>query len=561
MIDLAMQAMIIPVLILPLLLFAAIAFGVLRTTALRLVPWAALPALLTAILVPDGELRMPFVLLGSTLTLDMTGRTFLLLNAILWLASGWLDGFRRQSAATVERALLCLLAMSGAFGTAVAGDVLVFFTFSTLAGYALYGLLVSGGHTAAHRAGRLLVVLMVVSDLLVFEALLILGHAAGETGFPAIRTAFLGTDSQGLLLGLLIAGYGIKGGVIGLHIWMQPVFGTSRISLLPVLTGFALSGLLAWLRLLPVGEIAWLVAGDALRWLAWISLGYVVVASVVQSNIRAIPVYAVLVLSSLWLSALGTALRYQQAWSTLFEVVLATAPQAGFVLSALLLLESNKKTGKPAWYARFTVGLSLLAAVMLVFAPLHIAGLIAAIDAKGMMQMYGVAAVFAFLLTRSLLLCISGNNTPAVTRSSDNSAAPVYLFASVLAISSLLTGFDAVAGMPLTDLQMPGLVLLVAVMLGWLSIAVTVRITPVTGFSGLVTARQRLKSVAETSGAFLNTHCLRTPMARIRLVRRGLFAPGRWLFADRIELGFRRWYIALIMLVLLGGLLAWLGEI
>ncbi len=560
MIDLVPSMALLPVLVFPLLLLAMVAVRVTRAVAMRLVPWAALPALVAAVIVADGGLRLPGVLLNGMLTLDATGRAFLLLNAVLWLASGLLDGFREQSAATVQRALLYLLAMTGAVGMTLAGDAVMFFTATTLAGYALYGLLVSGADAATQRAGRLLVVLLVVSDLLVFEVLLLLGHTAGETGFPALRAAFQVAESQGLLLGLLIAGFGIKGGVIGLHVWMRPVFETSRIALLPVLTGFAISGLLGWLRLLPLGEIAWPFAGDALQWLAWIGLGYVVLAGIVQSRYRALLVYAVIALSGLWLSALGTALRYQQTWSGLFEVILATAPQAGFVLSALLLSERGIKTGIPAWRVRLTAGLLLLAAATLVLAPLGGAMMIAGIDADGMRQMYGVAAVITFLFTRALLLFMSGKNTQAAIHVDEDSAAPVLLLAGVLAVGALLIAVDTIAGMPLAELQWPVLVIIVAAFFGWLSVAGLAWITPVTGFPGLRTAiSRRMGAVADSSRALLDMQSLRRLEVGLRLARRSWLASGRWSFADRIELGFKRWHTAMIMLVLLGGLLAWLS--
>ena len=342
------------VLVWPLLLAMGVAFASTRPLALMFAPWAALPALVAAVAFDDTSLGLPAAMLGSELVIDATGRVFLALSAALWLASGWLARPRLCAAESSHFAVLLLLAMTGGLGMALAGDALLFFTATTLAGYALYGLLVHHRDGSAHRAGRVLVVLLVVSDLLVFELLLILSQEARASDFAALRQAFGNTDTQALLLGLLVVGFGIKAGVFGLHVWLAPVFTNAVPALRPAVIGFMLgAGLLGWLRLAPLGEVQWVFAGGALQWLAWLTLGYAFVVGLLQTQVLSILSYVAMALSAFWVALLGAALLYPQTWSGVAEAMMVAILQSGFALTAMLLLDRRASGQRSGMVASF----------------------------------------------------------------------------------------------------------------------------------------------------------------------------------------------------------------
>jgi formate hydrogenlyase subunit 3/multisubunit Na+/H+ antiporter MnhD subunit len=95
-------------------------------------PWAALPALVLSAF-PNSTLKLPDVMLGGILALDATGRVFLFLIAMLWLASGVLASARLRAAGSNALAVMLLLAMTGSFGLVLAGDALLFFAAATVA--------------------------------------------------------------------------------------------------------------------------------------------------------------------------------------------------------------------------------------------------------------------------------------------------------------------------------------------------------------------------------------------------------------------------------------------
>ncbi|MCO5763589.1 MAG: NADH-ubiquinone oxidoreductase, partial [Chromatiaceae bacterium] len=71
----------------PFLVVAVLMIPAARSWGLRLMPWATLPALLVALLGPDGASQLPGTLLGSTLVLGETTRLALITTALLWLAA------------------------------------------------------------------------------------------------------------------------------------------------------------------------------------------------------------------------------------------------------------------------------------------------------------------------------------------------------------------------------------------------------------------------------------------------------------------------------------------
>ncbi len=259
----------------PLLLAAAIVNHATRGMAVALAPWAALPALAAA-LVPETALQLPGVLMDSRLHLDSIGRVFLLLSASLWLATGLLARPLLSGHDSYRGTVLLLLAIAGGVAMPLAADAVLFFAASTITAYSLYGLLVHDGD--AVRIGRVFVVLLVLSDVVIFELLLVLAQASGSVEFASMRQGYADTHGQTLTLVLFVVGFGIKIGLAGFH--FSPIMTSSRRALRPALVSFVFTaGLLGWLRLLPKDVMDWPTAVTVLQWLAVIAVGAFVARS------------------------------------------------------------------------------------------------------------------------------------------------------------------------------------------------------------------------------------------------------------------------------------------
>ncbi len=350
------------VLLTPLLLAGLLALPRLVGMIAALAPWAVLPALLAGLLAPQTELLLPELLLGSSLMIDPIGRPFMVLLALLWLVAGWLAGERLRCRGP---ALLFLLAMCGSFGLAVAGNLVVFLLASTVSGYALYGL-------AARQPGaRALVLFLVLSDLLLFELLLLL--VKGGVGLSLAPAAAASTTIAGsrVLLLLTLLGFGAKAALFGLHAWLPRMLSGTALELSPMLVGFALAaGLLPWLRLLP--PEAWSGSAATLwSWLALAAMGLAVILGLRQRGQRALLGYALSALSGYWLllSLAGGELSAARLAAGLEtpapelapELALELAPamasamapamalgQAGLALAALLL-QAGRRWAPHSW--------------------------------------------------------------------------------------------------------------------------------------------------------------------------------------------------------------------
>ncbi|WP_432822576.1 proton-conducting transporter transmembrane domain-containing protein [Trichloromonas sp.] len=467
------------VVIWPLLLAGAVSSGTTRPVPMRLVPWAALPALVTAVVLPEIGLQLHGTMLGGELVLDGTGRVFLLLSATLWLATGLLARPQLHTSGANRFAVLLLLAMAGGFGLALAGDAMLFFAAGTLAGYALYGLLVHDANISLQTAVRVLVVLLVLSDLLVFELLLILGQAAGSVDFMSLRQAWMNTDYRGVVLGLLIVGFGIKAGVVGVHFWLAPVFVNAGMAVRPALVSFMLgAGLLGWLRLLPIGDIHWSGAGVVLQWLAWFTLGYAVLAGQLKAHPRAVQACTAIALTGLWVAMLGAVLLHPQPWSGMAEAAHATILQSGFALAALLLLDRRTAGNIPKWLHPLPHAVKWLAALQLATVPVAVTVFLSKDDGFATVQMSWTTAAIAFLVVRSLLLSqpashgsLDMKTTPdGVQQPMQAPTATAHLVAGGLTAAGLLAAAYNLVELSPINFGLPVLMMMAASLAAWLSV-------------------------------------------------------------------------------------------
>lgn len=324
----------------PLLLALAYAFPHARRVAATLGSLAAIPALAVALLARDGWSFFDWAYTG--LSLDDTGRAFLLLVSILWLVAArfTIPGPREGTGAL--RAVLAMMAMSGLFGTALAEDAVVLISASTLAGYALAGLLACGSHPAAVGRTRLLVGLLVIGDLLLLEALLMLAHGAPNIELSSLRAAFANDDQRGLILAFLLIGLGVKVGLAGLHVWLPPQLPLAcageRLAVLAFTLGI---GLLGWLRLLPLGEASWPAAAQFLSWGAWIIPAYALVTGVLQPRPAGVLAYAMIGSVGLWMALFSLALGNPQHHNAIIDGMIDAVGPIALAMAACLLIETG----------------------------------------------------------------------------------------------------------------------------------------------------------------------------------------------------------------------------
>jgi hypothetical protein len=131
---------------------------------------AALPLSVAALVAPQ-EMAFPDLLVqgSSALVLDGGARAGLLLFGGSWFAAGLL---MTRGMAGGPSVTAMLVALSGAITLALASGGPLVYAGMLAVGYGLYGVMASEGLGGTGRPGRALIVLLVLSDLMVFEVLL-----------------------------------------------------------------------------------------------------------------------------------------------------------------------------------------------------------------------------------------------------------------------------------------------------------------------------------------------------------------------------------------------------
>lgn len=327
----------------PLLLTFLLASRVLRAPVLYLAPWAALPALAASLLVAPSEMRWYFsdILLGSEIGLDATGQALLLLAALLWLVSGiYARAYLSRSTRCTEFYTFFLLSMAGNFGLIMVQDLIGFYFCFALMNFAAYGLVVFDRSTAALRAGQVYITMVVAGELLLFVALLIAAEITSATTFDTLRAdlALVDPVSRNWVILLGVAGFGIKAGVFGLHVWLPLAYPAAPAPASAVLAGTMINaGLLGWLQLLPLGEIPLPGWGVITIILGLTAAFYGVAVGLTQREPKVLLAYSSISQMGVITMALGLGMLVPDAWPLILPVIVFYALHHGLSKGALFL--------------------------------------------------------------------------------------------------------------------------------------------------------------------------------------------------------------------------------
>jgi multicomponent K+:H+ antiporter subunit D len=317
---------------LPLLLL----LPTLRSRLSRPCHLALLPAVMLLVIPEDLSIELSWLLFGTGLGIDATSRLLLAMSVVLWIAATFLHPPSNQAADNRYTSFF-LLTMAGNLGTILATDVVGFFTFSTLMGYGFYGLLVADGNTATRRAGRVYLGFLIVADLVLFEVLLIAATASDDLGFEVIRHVLDRSAAPGFYLTMVLAGFALKAGVWPLHFWLPLAFRSARPAVVLLLGGVVVAiGLLRMVRWFPLGDLALPGLGAGIQWLGLTAAIYGTVAGLLQAHPRTVLAYSGIVVTSLFVTALGCGLEWPIIGSAIKETAHPFILYSGLMLAALI---------------------------------------------------------------------------------------------------------------------------------------------------------------------------------------------------------------------------------
>lgn len=325
---------------LPLLLAMGLLSDPLRRVVILFAPWAALPALAVSLLLTPGiTLDLPWLLFGTRLGFDEAARIFLFFTGLLWLVAGvYATGYFTRRSSRTRFFIGFLLAMAGNLGLILARDMVIFYTFFALMSFAAYALVVHERTPEALRAGRVYIVLVVVGEVLLFVALVLAAAAAGSIEFESVRPALAGSEMRDWVIGLALLGFGIKAGVIGLHVWLPLAHPVAPTPASAVLSGAMIAaGLLGWLRILPLGETALPGWGGVMMVAGVVAVFYAVLVGLLQGNPKTVLAYSSVSQMGIMTLGVGLGLVKPDSWSFILTAVLIFALHHGLAKGALFL--------------------------------------------------------------------------------------------------------------------------------------------------------------------------------------------------------------------------------
>jgi formate hydrogenlyase subunit 3/multisubunit Na+/H+ antiporter MnhD subunit len=367
----------------PALLAAGLVARWPRRPARGLAPWAALPALLVG-LAGVQELELPWLMFGSGLGLDSVAEILWPATAALWLAAGLVAQHHLQPGPRRDAFFAWfLVAMSGNLLLLAALDAIVFYLGFALMSFTSYGLVIHSGDARARHAGRYYITLVVLGEICVISALMLLA-SRGPTDFASMRAilAISGAPHANLVMALLLAGFGIKAGLFGLHFWLPLAHPVAPAPASAVLSGAMIkAGLVAWLRLLPLGEAALPGWGMALAALGLWTAFYGVLAGLPQREAKTVLAYSSVSQMGLMALAVGLGLVWPQHWPALLAAVLLFAVHHGLSKGVLFIGAGLAQRPLGPASARLVAAVLCLAALAIAGAPLT-GGLVAKLALK-----------------------------------------------------------------------------------------------------------------------------------------------------------------------------------
>ena len=380
----------------PLLLACLVALPPLHRRAIRLLPLAPLPALWLGLAGGQGRTLSPDMLLGMDLQAEPAGALLLALTAALWLAAGlYAQGYMAGTRKPEVFAGAWCLTLAGNLGVFLAGDVVSFYVAFATVSFAAYLLVVHEGDRAALKAGRVYIVMIVLGDVCLLAAFVIGIAAAESLAIADIRTALRDAPLGGLAVTLLIAGFGVKAGLMPLHVWLPLAHPAAPTPASAVLSGAIVkAGIIGLILFLPPGT----GFAECLMAIGFLGAFVGALLGLTQADPKAILAYSTISQMSLVTALVGAAARSGDG----FAQTAFYALHHGLAKGALFLSVGLVASCRGIWRSAVLVSV-VLVALSVAGAPLTGGGLAKLAAKSGLEAMAGTALTVSAATTTLVL--------------------------------------------------------------------------------------------------------------------------------------------------------------
>jgi formate hydrogenlyase subunit 3/multisubunit Na+/H+ antiporter MnhD subunit len=366
------------VLLLPIAIPVAVAVLVLwrrlsPRVALGVAAVGPLPALALALFGERTTTVLPWLLLQTHLGLTTVTHVFLLFTSLLWTIAGiYAVAYMAHDTRQRGFAFFFLLTLAGNIGLILAADVASFYLFFGVMTFAGYGLVVHDRTAAARGAANIYIALAIVGELMLLAGIFLAVAEAGSLLLADIPAAVAASASRHTIIALLFFGFGVKAGVLGLHMWLPLAHPAAPTPASAVLSGTMIkAGLLGWIHTLPAGEVA--MPGWSLFLICWglTAAFFAVAVGVTQRDPKSNLAYSSISQMGVMMVGLGIGFATPAAWPAALGVLLVYAFSHALAKGTLFLgVGICAGAGPQRWKRHLALGGVFLAAVAIAGAPL-----------------------------------------------------------------------------------------------------------------------------------------------------------------------------------------------
>lgn len=272
----------------------------------------------------EYRLEVGFLELPLLLRVDPFGATFNLLSSFIWLLAIIFSlTYLSHEKHHTRYHVFMLFTLAGCLGVFLTGDFLSLFVFFELMSLASYLLVVHVQTPEAMKAGRLYLYLGVFGGLCLLSGIFLLFHLTGTLEILPLLEKLATLEKRYLIAGLFITGFGIKAGMVPLHIWLPQAHPVAPSPASALLSGIMIkAGAYGIIRVVNIlyapaavdssrlweiapggpGELGWMII-----WLGTITMFTAALIALFQSNAKRILAYSSISQMGYILMGIGTA--------------------------------------------------------------------------------------------------------------------------------------------------------------------------------------------------------------------------------------------------------------
>lgn len=175
----------------------------------------------------------------------------------------------------------------------------------------------------------------IAGELILFVAVVLL---AAQNGGALALSVLESNPPAGLIVPLLIVGFGIKLALPGLHFWLPQAYAVTPPAAVAVLSGAMIkAGLLGWLRFLPPGDALLADWGQVLIGIGVTGIFFGAIIGLLQQRSRLVLGYSSISKMGVLTSGMGATLAWPTAAPVLIGAVVLYAAHHALVKGALFL--------------------------------------------------------------------------------------------------------------------------------------------------------------------------------------------------------------------------------